>query len=129
MLGQTAQSDERPLPVQYVSALSETPGQDFTVYSGDMLVYLGFASRTGGDLVPLEHLQAAVDKIAAAAPHAKILCGFGIRTAADVAYIRRLRGVHGVTIGTEALSCLSTGLTDFAGWLAEIDGGLTDELG
>lgn len=110
-----------PLHVQYVSALSETPERDFTPAPGDMLIYLGLADRIGGELLPLERIQGAIDAIAAAAPHAKILGGFGVRSAADVAYIRRLHGIHGIAIGTEAMDRLEAGLPAFEGWLKEID--------
>ena len=122
LLEPAPQPAPRGLPrlVQYVSPLSETPGQDFAVYSGDMLVYVGLADRMGGDLLPLKQVQAAVDEVAASAPHAKLLCGFGVRSAADVAYVRRLNGVHGVAIGTEAMDRLGEGVSNFEDWLSEI---------
>ena len=111
----------RPLNVQHVSALSETLERDLTVYEGDMLIYLSLSEVMGGDLLPLEQLQAAVDKIAQTAPHAKILVGFGIRSAEDVAYVRSLKGIHCVTIGTAAITHLDEGMSSFEGWLSKID--------
>ena len=122
-----ARGERAPLLIQTVSALSEAPERDFSVHQDGLLIHLGVSSRIGGDLLPLEQIQTAVDKIVQAAPHAKILCGFGVRSAADVAYIRRLRGVHGVTVATEALRRLARGLSAFASWLEEIDRELTRE--
>jgi hypothetical protein len=45
----------------------------------------------------------------------------GIRTASDVARLRRIRGVHGIAIGTEAMCRLKEGITDLENWLLEIN--------
>ena len=124
ILERAARGESAPLLIQSVSALSETPERDFSVYPSDLVIHIGAAPRAGGALLPLEEIQSAVDRIVAAAPHAKVLCGFGVRSAADVAYIRRVKGIHGVTVGTEPLRRLESGLSAFASWLAEIDGEL-----
>lgn len=119
-LNQSSKDKKLPLLVQFVSAFSDFPDRDFTVQT-DTLVYLGVASRTGGELLPSEQIQSVVNAIAKTAPDAKILCGFGIRTASDVARLRRIRGIHGVAIGTEAMCRLKQGITEFEKWLLEIN--------
>jgi tryptophan synthase alpha subunit len=78
------------------------------------------ANQTGGALLPVHHIQAAVNAITAVRPDAAILCGFGIRDASDVENIRRVRGVHGVAIGSEAMRRLQMGVDHFDAWLAEV---------
>lgn len=119
MLDQPSSDQKSPLLVHFVSALSESPERDINAQT--RLVYLGIASRIGGELLPSPQIQSAVDKVAKAAPNAKILCGFGIRTASDVKRLSRIRGIHGLAIGTEALRVLKEGITDFENWLLEIN--------
>lgn len=119
-INQPSQDKKLPLLVQFVSASSEFPERDFTPQK-DTLVYLGVASRTGGELLPSEQIQSAVNAIAKTAPDAKILCGFGIKTASDVARLRLIRGIHGIAIGTEAMRRLKQGITEFENWLLEIN--------
>lgn len=121
LLESSAHAKNVPLLVQSVSALSGTLERDFKVYEGDMLIHLAVAPRSGGELLALKQLQTAVDKITKVAPHAKILCGYGVRGAAEITRIRRLRGVHGVTTGTEPLRRLATDLAAFESWLAATD--------
>jgi tryptophan synthase alpha subunit len=120
ILNQPSQDKKLPLLVQFVSAFSAAPERDFIVRP-DTLVYLGVASRTGGELLPSEQIQYAVNAIAKTAPDAKILCGLGIRTARDVIRLRRIRGIHGIAIGTEAMFRLKEGITDFENWLLQIN--------
>lgn len=119
ILERPSQDQKLPLLFQFVSAFSEFPERDLNVQT--KLVYLGVASRTGGELIPSQQIQSAVSKIAKAAPNAKIICGQGIRTASDVRRLSRIRGVHGLAIGTEAMCRLKQGITDFKNWLLEID--------
>ncbi len=120
ILNQPLQDQKLPLPVQFVSALSEFPERDFTPQT-DTLVYLGVASRTGGKLLPSDKIQSAVNAIAKTAPDAKILCGFGISTVRDVARLRLIKGIHGIAIGTEAMRRLQKGISEFESWLLEIN--------
>ena len=128
ILKHAARGESAPLLIQSVSALSKAPERDFSLYQDDLVIHLGVSPRAGGNLLPPERIQSAVDRIIEAAPHVKILCGFGVRSAADIAQIRRLRGVHGVTVGTEPLRRLASGLAAFTRWLAEIDRALTYAL-
>ena len=115
-----------PLLVRSVSALSTTLESDIVVPRGDedTVIHLGVASLTGGELLPAARIQEALERIATVAPRARVLCGFGIRSAADATRVRRLRGVHGITVGTEALNRLEAGLPEFDAWLAGIDAAL-----
>ena len=119
MLERPLQDQKLPLLIQFVSTLSQFPEQNLSVKT--MLVYLGVASRTGGELLPSPQIQSAVDTVVKAAPNAKIICGFGIRTVSDVKRLSHIRGIHGLAIGTEALRVLKEGITDFKDWLSEID--------
>ena len=125
VLSQTASDPTSPLVMRFASALSETPEQ--TVDKHTRFIYLGVASRTGGELLPSEQIQRAADRVTQAAPQAKILCGLGIRTVDDVRRISRIRGVHALVIGTEAMRRLGEGLPEFERWLSDIDRALIQE--
>lgn len=112
-------NEPAPLLIQSVSARSETLADLSVQHSA--VIHLGLARQAGAELLPLTQLQTAVDKVAEMAPRAKILSGFGLRSAADVRHIRRLRGVHGVTIGSAAMNRLSEGMPKFESWLAAIN--------
>lgn len=68
-----------------------------------------------------KQIQSAVNAITKTAPEAKILCGFGIRTASDVTRLRCIRGIHGIAIGTEAMCRLKEGISEFESWLLQIN--------
>lgn len=126
MLGQSfTPNQSSPLSVPFISALSESPEQEVSEQTA--LAYVGVASRAGGELLPLSQIQATVDKVKKAAPNAKIICGMGICTADDVREISRLSGIHGVSIGTEAMRRLNGGISDFESWLSEIVDALVGE--
>ncbi|MCD4525497.1 tryptophan synthase subunit alpha [Nocardioides sp. cx-173] len=110
----------RPGLVRFVSALSGDLGDELRSVEAPALIYLGVADRTGGTMLPTAVIRSAVEGIKRHAPDSTVLCGFGIRSAGDVARIRGVAGVDGVAIGTEAMRQLARGLDSFERWLTEV---------
>ena len=81
-----------------------------------------------GELLPSDQVQAAVDRVARAAPRAKIFAGLGKCSVEDAKRIRRIEGIHGVSVSSEAMHRLSQGLDEFERWLSDVDRVLVREV-
>lgn len=108
-----------PLLMRFTHMLFESPEQDLSDQTP--FVYLCVMNGVPGELLPSDQIQAAVDRVARAAPRAKIFAGLGKCSVEDAERINRIEGIHGVSISSEAMYRLSQGLDEFEHWLSDVD--------
>ena len=84
------------------------------------LIYLVSAPMTGAKLFEKEPITSCVQTTNKYRPKAKIIAGFGISTADDIASLSSIEGLHGVIIGTAFLEIMLQGTSQAAIFLEEI---------
>lgn len=73
------------------------------------LVYLVSAAMTGAELFDMQDLSVCLEKVKQVRPSAKVLAGFGVRSAEDIRRLSSVKGLDGVIIGTAFIEIMSKG--------------------
>lgn len=115
-----------PRLMRFAHALFESTEQGLSEQT--RFIYLCVMNGVPGELLPSDQVQAAVDRVARAAPRAKIFAGLGKCSVEDAKRIRRIEGIHGVSVSSEAMYQLSQGLDAFERWLSDVDRALVQEV-
>ncbi|MCW5212201.1 tryptophan synthase subunit alpha [Desulfobulbus sp. TB] len=84
------------------------------------IVYLVSAPMTGAEIFSEKKIISCVQSIKTYRPNAKIVAGFGISNADDIAKLSRIEGLDGVIIGTAFLQVMQQGSTQTAAFLNKI---------
>jgi tryptophan synthase alpha subunit len=84
------------------------------------LVYLMSAQMTGAQLFPAADLTACIARAKSLRSDIKVAAGFGVRTAADVAYLHKVKDLDGVIIGTAFLEIAKQGVDPATRYVREI---------
>jgi len=73
------------------------------------LVYLVSAAMTGAELFDIQDLNTCIEKVKQFRPAAKVVAGFGVRSAKDIRYLSAIKGLDGVIVGTAFLEIMPKG--------------------
>jgi tryptophan synthase alpha subunit len=90
---------------------------DLSLSVEEPVIYLTSAPMTGAKMYAEGEIATCVQKVRALRPKAKILAGFGVRCADDVAMLARIEGLDGAIVGTAFLEAMGGGAEAAAAFL------------